>query len=207
MNQQAKDNAVWAGIAALLMLVYGWRYGTVGISDSGFYNTTVAVFNWMLRIGGIGMAGVAIICFAGLRVGLLIDVLVSGICGLIMVACAGYWLLSGGFGFNDLLFLAFGGMFLNAARGCWSAYAASGPAAVGGASAVGGPAAGGGPSAGRGWLGVKPLQPPKPPSPPEPPHPASVRPKTLPEDGQPPPEGYLAALAKEDDEPPTAAHK
>ncbi len=206
MNQQAKDNAVWAGIAALLMLLYGWMYGTVGISDSDFYNTTVAIFNWMLRIGGIGMAGVAIICLVGLRIGLLIDVFVSGICGLIMVACAGYWLLSGGFGLNDLLYLAFGGMFLNAARGCWSAYTASGPAAVGGA-AGGGAVAGGRPSAGRGWLGVKPLEPPKSPSPAESAHPASVRPKSFPKDGQPPPEGYLAALAKEEDEPPTAAHK
>ena len=37
-------------------------------------------------------------------------------------------------------------------------------------------------------------------------HPASVRPAALPKDGEPPPpEGYLAALAKEKDEPPTAS--
>ncbi len=37
-------------------------------------------------------------------------------------------------------------------------------------------------------------------------HPASIRPSSLPTDGEPP-EGYLAALSKEKDESPTGSYK
>ncbi|MBN2559665.1 MAG: hypothetical protein JXQ75_01875 [Phycisphaerae bacterium] len=198
MSQDAKDNATWAGIAGLLMLVYGWGMGLAGTSDDDFYNTTVAVFDWMLKIGGLCMVVVAVVCFAGQRTGLLIDVLVSGTCGLIMVLCGIYWLLNDGLYIRYMLYIVFGGMFLKAARDCWLSYFASGAVPTGDAATNG--------AGGRGWLGVKPLEPPKPPNPPkaEAPHPASIRPKSLPKDGEPPPEGYLAALAKEEDEPPAA---
>ena len=195
MNQHAKNNAMWVGIAALLMLYFGWFAGTVGVSDNEFYNTTVDVFNWMLRIGGICLLIVAILCFARARIGLLFDAVISGIVGLIMTLCAAYWLACGGVVLQYLVYLFFGGLFLNAARGSWIAYAASGPESTVASSG------------GRGWFGVKPLEPPQPEPEPEPPHPASIRPKSLPDGDEPPPDGYLASLAKEDDEPPTASYE
>ncbi len=187
MNHPARQNALWAGIGAMLMLYYGWRVGLQGTTPSNFYNTTVDVFDWMLKFGGIGLAIVAVLCFVGQRVGLLLDVFVSGICGTIMILCAVYWLGYGlmhgsGVDLQDLLFLIFGGMFVSSARGCWTAYRTS--AAAGGRQAV----------------QTTVLSPPVAPV-----HPASVRPVSLSEDGKPPPEGYLAALAKEKDEPPRAS--
>ncbi len=195
MNPQAKDNAIWAGVAALLMLYFGWGSGLVGISDDAFYNATVAVFVWMLRIGGICMLVVTGVCLLGLRVGLLLDAGVSGLCGLVLVLCGGYWTLHDGFGLQDVLYIVFGFMFLGTARSHWVAFTQSGSDA---------PREG--PSR-RGLFGIKPLAPPEPPTKPEPPHPASIRPKSLPESGEPPPDGYLAAMAHEDEEPPTASFK
>lgn len=196
MNRHAKSNAIWTGIAALMMLYFGWGSSLVGTSENAFYNTTVDIFTWTLRVGGICLVVVSAVCLAGLRVGLLLDALASGITGLSFVLCAAYWLAAGGgFDINDLLILIFGGMFLKSARECWTAYAAS-AADVQAAAPTN-----------RGWFGVKPLEPPKPPAKPEPPHPASIRPKSIPEGGEPPPGGYLAALAKEDEEPPTASFK
>ncbi len=187
MNQHARNNAVWAGIAAVLMLFFGWGRGLVGMTDDDFYNTTVAVFEWMLKVGGFALLVVAGMCFAGLRAGLLVDVFVSGIVGLIMVLCSIYWLghgvTGGGFDIQDIMFLVFGFMFLNAARGCWVSY-----------QATGGPRR------------PAPLVPSIAPRAPEPIHPASLHPDSLPKDGEPPPpDGYLAALAKEKDEPPRAS--
>jgi hypothetical protein len=196
MNRKAKDNALWIGIVAVLMLYFGWGVGLVGISDNAFYNTTVDIFYWMLKIGGICLLAAAILCFAGLRIGLLLDAVVSAVCGLIMVSCSAYWLIDEGVNLQYVLYVLFGVMFLNAARRSWSSYTATGP---------GQPDE---PSGGQGWLGVKPLEPPKAPAPPEPPHPASIHPQSLPKDGEPPPpDGYLAALADEEDEPPTASFK
>lgn len=184
MNHPARQNALWAGIGAMLMLYYGWRVGFQGTTSSDFYNATVEFFDWMLKIGGACLAVVAVLCFAGRRVGLLLDVFVSGICGTVMVLCALYWLGYGlmhgsGVDLQDLLFLIFGGMFVSAARGCWTAYRASAAA------------------------GRRQTIPTTVPSPPI--HPASVRPVSLPEGDEPPPDGYLAALANEKDEPPRAS--
>jgi hypothetical protein len=201
MNRDAKDNAMWAGIAALLMLVYGWGFAAKGISDNEFYNVTVAIFYWMLRIGGIAMVVVTVVCALGRPFGLLLDTFVSGICGLIMVACPAYWLLAEGLFINYLMYLVFGVLFLGAARGCWQAYRLAGRP-VGSAPPPAPPAA-----PPRKWLGIETLEPPKPPPKAEPPHPASIRPMSLGEGDQPPPEGYLAALAKEDEQPPTASYK
>lgn len=198
MNRHARDNALWAGIAAALMLYYGWGTGGWAIpSDAtAFYETTIRIFDWMLRIGGILLAVVAVLCFAGIRLALLMDAFVSGLCGLIMVACPAYWILNDGLGIQYLMYVVFGVMFLNAARGCWTAFHASGPATAGT------------PSRRTGWFGVQPLPAPQAPPPPDPVHPASIHPESLPKDGEPPPpEGYLAALSKEKDEPPTASYE
>jgi hypothetical protein len=203
MNRDAKDNAVWAGVAAVLMLGYGWGMaGWIIPSDAGeTYRLLVHVFDWMLKIGGIAMAVVTVVCALGWRVGLLLDVLVSGICGLIMAGCPLYWLLTRGLALTYLVYILFGVLFLGAARGCWQAYRLAG-CPVGPAPPPAPPAA-----PPRKWLGIETLEPPKPPPKAEPPHPASIRPKSLGEGDQPPPEGYLAALAKEDEQPPTASYK
>ena len=189
MNQHARDNAIWAGIAALLMLGYGWGMGGYSTASTypPAYNFFIVLFNWTLKFGGVLLFVVAVVCVLGQRIGLLMDVFVSGMVGAIMVASAACWLGYGitgvGFDMMDLLTLIFGFMFLSAARGCWVSY-----------QATGGPRR------------PAPLVPSIAPRAPEPIHPASLHPDSLPKDGEPPPpDGYLAALAKEKDEPPTAS--
>ncbi len=195
MNEQAKGNAPWTALAALLMLYYGWAVGTIGISDSDFYNTVVDVFNWMLRVGGVCLLLVAMICFAGLRIGLLLDALVSGICGLVIIFCAVVYIKFDGLDLYYLLYVLFGGLFVNAARNAGASFLRTAPGATGQGS-----------TGKQGWFGAKSSDAPTTAQPAEPPHPASIRPDSLPKDGEPPPpDGYLAALSKEDEEPPTAS--
>ena len=200
-NEHASQNAAYAAIAALCMLGFGWFNKLSGISSDKFYNTTVELFSWTLRIGGFAMLAVAVLCFASLRVGLLVDVFVSGICGAIIAGCALYWLVHGfaGGGFDpwDLLYLIFGGMFLNAAKSCWISYTATAPPTAPGGDEQRAPQ-------------VVPVHskskavPAETPQPEEPVHPASIRPTSMDANDDPPPGGYLAALAREQDKPPQA---
>jgi len=190
-NPHARHNALYSAIAALFMILYGWGAGGIGHGpeDQTFLNTTIDIFNWTLKIGGLLLAVVAMVSFAGMTVGLLLDFIVAGACGVVMVVCSGYWLLRWlqhrdqyAFDFTDGLIFIFGLMFLRAALGSWSLFTRSEPDTT------------------------RPER--TAPTEPEPPHPASIRPRSLPgEDEPPPPEGYLSALAKDEDEPPAASHK
>lgn len=165
------------------MLFFGWMYGAVGVTDSEFYNAMVAVFYGALRFGGLLMLVVAGLCYFGVRAGLIVDVVVTGGCGLVMIAYGLAGLTPGvGIGTNNLLALIFGAVFLTAAHGSLRVY--------------------------RGCDGrARPVGLAAPPAP-EPVHPASIHPPSLPEaDEPPPPEGYLAALSKEEDEPPSASYE
>jgi hypothetical protein len=185
MNVHAKQTAATTGLAALLMLLYGWYGGgPQGVSSSDLYNSAIDLFRWMLRIGGMAMLLTSVVCFTGLRVGLLLDFLVTGLCGAIMLGVGVIGLFAGGApGLQDILVLIFGLVFLRAA---WSSWALHGEAGQPAESAV----------AARGA------------SAPEAAHPASVHPEALPKDGEPPPaDGYLSALAKEKEEPPSASYE
>jgi len=184
MDERARATGIHAAIGALLMLGYGWGMGGFSSLSSagGFYIAAVSVFNGMLKFGGIAMAVSAAICLTGKAVGLLTDAVVSGICGLVMVGCAVIWIASGGgFDMQDLLILIFGGLFISGARRSLSEYRSVQPTAA--------------PSVARAGNVES-----------QPPHPASIRPASLGgADDEPPPDGYLAALSKEKDEPPTAS--
>ena len=184
MDERARATGVHAGIAALLLPAYGWGMGGFGdLSSAGAaYAAAIAVFNAMLKFGGIAMAITAAICLAGKRVGLVVDAVVAGLCGIIMVGCSLIWLATGGgIDFQDIMILIFGGLFISGARRSWADYQSAGGA--------------------RAAVVARAVTP----KDPEAPHPASIRPASLAgaEDTEPP-EGYLAALSKEKDEPPTA---
>ncbi len=187
------ENALWAGIPAILMIGYGWGFGdwVIPPGTDALYKALVHLLDWTLKIGGICLVGVTIVYLSGRRVGLLLEAIVAGICGIVFIVCPLYWTRSDGLGLQYMLFIVFGGLFLNAARGCWVSYrGTAAPASVGGA---------GGPP---GAPAVR--QPPAA----APPHPASVHPEALPKDGEPAPkEGYLAALSKEKEEPPGASYE
>ncbi len=123
MNQHARQNAFSVGIAAMVMMVYGFAFGGFGMApDLGpFYENTIHVFNWMLKIGGIVLAVVAVLSLAGWRAALLCDFLVSAMCGIIMAACGVYWTVQEkSFDIQNLLILVFGVLFFRSAQVTWS---------------------------------------------------------------------------------------
>jgi hypothetical protein len=204
MNQHARQNAFPVGIAAIVMLVYGFVFGGFSAApDLGpFYETTIRVFNWMLRIGGVALVVVALLSMAGWTAALLCDFLISGVCGSIMAACGVYWTVQErGFDIQNLLILVFGALFVRSALASWSLFATREAAAAVDSGGHESPTRGG-------WFSRNSTtaQAPREPAPPEPIHPASIHPSSLPGEGEAPPEeGYLAALSKEDEEPPTAS--
>jgi len=170
-----------AAFAGLLMLFYAWYTGgwVYAADASQFFVFTLHLFDWMLLIGGIAMIVVAVVCYLGARIGLLLEAIVSGLCGLIMITCAGTWAINGSMGLNTMLIGFFSLTFLSGAGSAWRMYA--GTSSKGGRSAV------------RVSTPVAPAAPPTP-------HPASRASSVLPKDGEPPPEeGYLAALSREKD--------
>lgn len=206
MTMTTRQNASVAALAGVLALAFGWGWSTTGLSDSAFYNFTVDAFNWTLRIGGLLLMGIALLCALDRHEGLLLDVFISGTMGAVLVLCGAYWtisaLASGGLDPFDVLCAIFGFMFLGAARTCWAAWRVSKASPT--------PAPGSTPAAAEHPRRVAPRSGPKAPAPPPPAetvHPAAIRPASMPADGSPPPGGYLAALAREQDEPPRASHE
>lgn len=180
-SRYARDNAMYAGFAALLMLYYGFHVGLVGYSDSAIYNTSVSICDWTMKIGGIALAAIAVGGAAGIAEVLAVDAVVSLVIGASFLFCGLIWLLTQG-DWEGLLFIVFGGMFLNAARGCWNSF-----------------------RGGRQYLPVAPVQDA---GPPRPVHPAAEHPEVLPKADEPPPaEGYLARLAREKRNAPRADHE
>ena len=181
-----RANAVSALIAAALMLYLGWMMGGwVYPDDAGvIYVKSLDIFDWMLRLGGIGMAIVAVLCFAGVRAGLLMEFIVSGVCGAIMAGCGVIWVFGAGIGLTAMLALLSGIILLGAALRAGRAYRATQAPAIG--TREGAPRPGEHPAA----TGAV-----------NPPHPASVASPVMPKAGEPQPEGgYLAALSKEKDD-------
>jgi hypothetical protein len=189
MYEPARRNAINSLLVGVVLLAYGFYWSPIYlVDDTGIHNTTITAFFWMLRLGGVVFILVAGLLYAGLRFALLLDALVTGACGLILGGCDLYWIAEDGPDIQEALYLIFGLLFLNAAFGSFRLYRRGGSAE----SPVGASAAAGGQAA-------VPSD--------EPPHPASVRPDSLPQDGSPPPDGYLAALSKEKGEPPDASHR
>ncbi|HVP12367.1 MAG TPA: proline-rich domain-containing protein [Phycisphaerae bacterium] len=190
MYEAARRNAAYTLIVGCVLLVYGWMSSPIHYDELGpFYNTSVEVFFWILRLGGLAFVLIAVLAFMGLRLALFLDAAVSMICGLFMVLCGGYWIKETGLDLSRILYVVFGVMFLRASMSSLALFRGQAPA---------GPETPGGTEA-RPHPGDAASE--------EPPHPASVHPDSLPKDGQPPPEGYLAALSKDKTEPPDAAFK
>lgn len=184
MTDRIRAIAGQAVVAGLLMTFYGWFMSGKGISSSTAYNTMVDVFYWMLRVGGPLLLVGAAICYTGMRAGALFDGIVTGVCGLVMIAYGISGLPTGvGVGLNNMLALIFGALFISSARRSLAIYGHSRAE-----------------SAPTERVAVQIARPV------EPVHPASVHPDVMPGvEEPPPPDGYLAALSREKDEPPTAS--
>lgn len=189
MSDSLRSNGPYSLIPAALMLYFGWMVLTPWEQPESFLQTTGNLLCWTLRLGGVGMGVVALLYFAGLPAARPIETIVSGGAGLLMVFGGGCGVvIARGGDFQAILYVVFGLMFLREARQAWRVHRA----ALAGAGAEAPVAA------------ARPVSP----AAPESPHPASIRPASLADaDRNPPPDGYLDALAKEDDKPPTASYE
>lgn len=189
MSDSLRSNGPYSLIPAALMLYFGWMVLSPWEQPDSFLQTTGNLLCWTLRLGGIGMGLVALLYFAGLPAARPIETVVSGLSGFLMIVGGGYGVVSSrGGDVQAILYVVFGLMFLREARQAWRMHQAAHAAVtvdstMAAARPVSSPAA-------------------------EAPHPASIRPAMLADaDRNPPPEGYLDALAREDDQPPTASYE
>jgi hypothetical protein len=193
MDDRLRSNAPFTLMTAALMLYFGWVAPARGVSASAFYNTTVDILYGTLRFGGLAMLAVAAGYFAGWKPTRWLNAAVSGACGLVLLLVGAYWLIDAGLAsLQSLLLVVFGVMFLRDAASAWRSHVAERAAGDAAPDARDAP----------------PVARPARPGPPQPAHPATLRPSTLADaENQPPPEGYLAALSKEDEKPPTASYE
>lgn len=189
MSDSLRSNGPYSLIPAALMLYFGWMVLSPWEQPDSFLQTTGNILCWTLRLGGIGMGLVALLYFAGLPAARPIETVVTGLAGLLMIFGGGYGVVSSGGGdVQAILYVVFGLMFLREARQAWRMHQAAHAAIT--ADSMVAPARSVSSAAA------------------EAPHPASIRPASLADaDRNPPPEGYLDALAREDDKPPTASYE
>jgi len=199
MNEDVKQNAWHCGFSGLMMLAFAYWYGALGPSpelDGAVYVRSFDVFNLTLRAGGALLLVAAGLSAAGIGVAALMEVIVSGLSGVLMLGCAVCWIVSeGGLGPIDLLALVLGLILAHAGIRSLGAYRAGMARRSVGTDRG---RAASGELFGSGSAHVSK------PTVPEPVHPASLASDALPKAGDAPPEeGYLAALSKEQDDPPS----
>lgn len=185
MNEQLRQVGHSAAFSAVIMLIVGFGLALKGVSSNQTYNLAVATTTWAMRIGGIGLALTAAVCYAGARVGFLLDAIVGiGAGALIFLGAATCIVLGKRISLNDIIFCFIGLTAAGAARNSLALYRSTAGAEGGGSGTT------------------APTTPPAP----EPIHPASIRPSSLSSE-TPPPGGYLAALAREDEKTDRADHE
>lgn len=186
MENPSRQAASYTAFSGLMMLLYGAYLFSTGFSAvssaPAIYSAAIAVFKWTLLVGGLLLLVTAAVCAVGHRAGLMLDAVISGASGALLIGCAGIWFAKGkGFDPQDAVVLIFGFILVREAIGSWKIH---------GATAT-----------------TNESRPAPPPPAPEPVHPASIRPDSIPEGDEPPAEGYLAALAKDKQEPPSASYE
>ena len=207
IRQRVRATAVWAGIGAALLLYFGYTYIFFSSDEPAARIGTVILQN-TLQLGGWALVVATVGLAVGMRQALIYDAVVTALIGLCFVTGGVLWLVAG-VGFQGLLYVVFGVVFVSAGRNSWREYAwvsaaAAVPSVAGGESAVWTPEEAAPPSPPTGSLAGRLMErtrgaaeappPSESPSAPEAPEPAAPAPP----DDEPPPEGYLARFAERD---------
>ncbi|MBK8269533.1 MAG: hypothetical protein IPK83_15015 [Planctomycetes bacterium] len=178
MNRHASQNAGMAAFAGLILLVFGIWYLRHPMSPAfkrgEFYEFLFVLFRWTLCIGGVSLLGVAVICMIGKSIGLLLDAIVSGLVGILLLVCAVGWICyESSVDLTNIVVLLVSLMLLKEGYANFNLWRVTAEAGLVPRAVV-----------------------PRPEAPP-----VKIASGILPKEGEPPPpEGYLAALAKEKDE-------
>ncbi len=77
---RVRSNTLWAGIAAALMLYFGWGEWLIP-AKGALYETAARGLIYTLKVGGVLLAIAAAVCLSGLRIGLLLDGVLSAAIG------------------------------------------------------------------------------------------------------------------------------
>ena len=121
-NVRVSQNAIYALIAAGLMLYFGYPPSSWSVppDSSAGYKLAAWTFVYTLVIGGVAMGLTGVLLFSGQPVALAVDAVVGGVIGLLLVCCGIVMGLGGDS--SGFLYLIFGVMFGASARNAWADY-------------------------------------------------------------------------------------
>lgn len=119
VREQTAQYAIGTAIGAACMLYVGFGLSLEGISTSGLYNSSVDALTWMMKIGGIAMAVTAALLWAGVGLALLIDGVLTLAVGGAMLIIGGIWITHSDM--QGFLLLIFGAVYISSGWSCWRA--------------------------------------------------------------------------------------
>lgn len=120
VRQGVRASAPWAGIAAVLLLYFGYNTVFLG-SDNAPAQLGMSILAYTLRIGGWALALAAIWLATGMRPALAYDALITALVGAGFLVGGALWTVTGA-GLFSLLYVLFGFIFLGSARNSWREY-------------------------------------------------------------------------------------
>jgi hypothetical protein len=112
--QRVRSHALSTGIAAGLLLFFGFFRGLSADTGNVLYDGSVTAFTWSLKIGGITLGAAALGCLSGLRWAMMLDGAASIVLGAVFVGVAAVWTVNGDM--DGVLVGIFSIMFLYAGR-------------------------------------------------------------------------------------------
>lgn len=111
--ETVRQNAFPSAIGALCLLYFGF-FQLARPTGTDLFSLANLIFFYVLRVGGVFMALIALTSWAGLRAALIIDAVISVTIGALFVVTAVMMLIDGGGGLNTFLIIIFGIMFASA---------------------------------------------------------------------------------------------
>ncbi len=115
-KRRVRSTALWAGLAAVIMLFFGYR-GDWELPEANPMRTGAMIFVYTLKIGGWVMAVEALWLLTGARAALFCDGAVTMLIGLLLVA-GGLMMTPGNIG-QAVLFILFGLLFIHSGLRSW----------------------------------------------------------------------------------------
>jgi len=107
-----RQNAASAALAAACLLFFGFFYLSKP-TGTDFFSLGNLVFYYVLRVGGVAMAGISLWSCLGRPIVLMVDAVVSVAIGAMFIVSSVMMLLDGGWLANGLLVIIFGALFIS----------------------------------------------------------------------------------------------
>ncbi|HUU86082.1 MAG TPA: hypothetical protein VM243_21500 [Phycisphaerae bacterium] len=115
-KRRVRSTALWAGLAAVIMLFFGYRGGWE-LPEANPMRAGSMLFVYTLKIGGWVMLVEALLLWTGIRAALVCDGVVTTLIGMLLVL--GGLLMTPGSLWQALLFIVFGLLFISSGLRSW----------------------------------------------------------------------------------------